>query len=911
MPTTYTFDTNIEGWRLWNADTQSFFNPGGVRFSQSGFGGGALQYGDTDQTNAFIATPEALSGDLRYLTGGNVAFRFRNQDIQPFVADAPIFSVEVVLVSNSGTTLTASVPISPTTGVVDFQANVALTAANFGVSQAAFDAVMGDLNFFGIDGNSRALNENTTLDNVTFTPSTSANGVVDGTAADDVMGSGFTDAGGDQITNGSDTIRGYGGNDSIDGRFGNDRIEGGDGNDTLVGFDGDDTLIGGDGDDVLDASFGSNSGYEGGRDIVDGGAGNDLMIGGFGNNEVYDGGTGNDTLSFQPRGTGTPIDADLQANTYNILNDSASGTVTNTENLIGSFGNDNLRGDGGDNSLIGGNPIENGNDTLEGRGGNDTLIGMGGQDSLFGGDDDDFVDGGLGRDRMDGGSGNDSVTYANSFNSPSEAVVLDLQSGSAQLLGDVFGFETVTNFENAIGSAGSDDIGGTNGDNVIEGGGGNDTIDGRDGNDNIDGGSGDDVLIGGAGNDTIDAGPGDAVIDGGADADLMLAYSDQGSTTITGGEAGTDNDTLDFEDLPGTNGANVTLTGFEQGSGTVGTASVQFTEIEVIDLTNSDDTVTADKDADVRIEGDAGFDTVTVNGNVLSSEVQNLDTAIGTFTPTYTNGGPATINFGGVGQPTLQQILDGTFTPPGASGPIPPFGSVQITDGDRDGQIGTLDLDGIEEINFSMVCFASGTQIATVEGPKAVEELAIGDQVMTRDNGLQPIRWIGSRRFTADQLALRPNLKPIRIAQGALGGGLPERDLLVSPQHRVLLCSKVARRMFGTPEVLVPAKKLLCVDGVDVVEDAIGVTYTHFLCDRHELVWSDGAVTETLHTGAEAMKTLSEEAKAEIFEIFPELADPAVAGSRHLARLVPKGREMRKMLERIQKNGRTLLEDAA
>lgn len=207
-----------------------------------------------------------------------------------------------------------------------------------------------------------------------------------------------------------------------------------------------------------------------------------------------------------------------------------------------------------------------------------------------------------------------------------------------------------------------------------------------------------------------------------------------------------------------------------------------------------------------------------------------------------------------------------------------------------------------------IVCFTRGTRIITPRGPVAVEDLKVGDLVMTKDNGPQPVRWIGSRRLTQATLRDNPNLKPIRIAKNALGRGLPESDLIVSPQHRILLRSKVAERMFGTSEVLVAAKKLLTMRGIEVVENTDSVEYFHFLCDRHELVWSEGTVTETLHTGPEAMKTLSQDARDEILEIFPELSEEEDISPRETARLTPLGKDVRKMLSRISKNGKHLCE---
>lgn len=129
---------------------------------------------------------------------------------------------------------------------------------------------------------------------------------------------------------------------------------------------------------------------------------------------------------------------------------------------------------------------------------------------------------------------------------------------------------------------------------------------------------------------------------------------------------------------------------------------------------------------------------------------------------------------------------------------------------------------------------------------------------------------------------------------------------MVSPQHRVLLRSKVAERMFGSAEILAPAKALRGVKGIESVTEAREVEYFHFLFDRHELVCSEGALTESLHTGPEAWRTLTGAAQAEIEAIFPGLAD--LAQSREMARPSPKGRPLRNMLHRIEKNGKVLCE---
>ena len=197
-------------------------------------------------------------------------------------------------------------------------------------------------------------------------------------------------------------------------------------------------------------------------------------------------------------------------------------------------------------------------------------------------------------------------------------------------------------------------------------------------------------------------------------------------------------------------------------------------------------------------------------------------------------------------------------------------------------------------------CFAADTLIDTARGPVAAGDLVAGDMVRTRDAGFQPVRWIGARHLSEAELAAAPHLQPIRIRAGALGAGTPTTDLVVSPQHRVLVRSAIAQKMFAAPEVLIAAKQLLQIKGIDIATDLDAVTYIHFLFDAHQIVFSNGAETESLHTGAEALKSVGPAARAEIFAIFPELRDSA--GERHGARALPPGRQGRQLAMRHAKN---------
>ncbi|WBU56099.1 Hint domain-containing protein [Paracoccus sediminicola] len=209
--------------------------------------------------------------------------------------------------------------------------------------------------------------------------------------------------------------------------------------------------------------------------------------------------------------------------------------------------------------------------------------------------------------------------------------------------------------------------------------------------------------------------------------------------------------------------------------------------------------------------------------------------------------------------------------------------------------------------NLEIVCYARGTMIASGGSDAPVETLKIGDLVDTVDRGPAPILWIGRRRLEAIELARHPHLRPIRIRAGALGPDLPVQDLLVSPQHRILVRGAIPTRMFGQQEVLVAAKQLLALDGVEICDDSDGVEYFHLLLADHQLVLANGAPAETLFTGVAALEAMTEEQTRELTDLFPEIAGlyPAQAAMRLApapVRLIAPGRRARQLAARMKQN---------
>ncbi len=197
-------------------------------------------------------------------------------------------------------------------------------------------------------------------------------------------------------------------------------------------------------------------------------------------------------------------------------------------------------------------------------------------------------------------------------------------------------------------------------------------------------------------------------------------------------------------------------------------------------------------------------------------------------------------------------------------------------------------------------CFTKGCRISIPEGQKKIEDLSVGDLVITEDSGLRPIRWIGKFTVTHSKLTNTPKLRPIRIRKGAMGNGLPERDLVVSRQHRMLIRSKISERMFSKKEVLVPAIKLTALKGIVVDRKITSVTYYHLLFDKHELIFAENTPTESFFAAPHTVHKLNEESREEILSLFPELANHKL--DYESARLIPNHKDQKALIRRHIKN---------
>ncbi len=194
----------------------------------------------------------------------------------------------------------------------------------------------------------------------------------------------------------------------------------------------------------------------------------------------------------------------------------------------------------------------------------------------------------------------------------------------------------------------------------------------------------------------------------------------------------------------------------------------------------------------------------------------------------------------------------------------------------RQGAAGNVD-------NEVVPCFTSGTMIKTINGEVPIENLEVGDLVLTLDSGFRPIRWIGSKTIKVSK-----NNAPVVFEKGVIGN---DAKLSVSPNHRMLLKSVNAELLFGTYETLVPAKHLTMMQGVRR-EHPKTITYIHILFDHHHIIYANGSLSESFHPGNEALNALDIETRNEVLEIFPELADKSLP-ERDTVRMCLKGYEVK------------------
>ncbi|WP_407947401.1 Hint domain-containing protein [Paracoccus xiamenensis] len=623
-------------------------------------------------------------------------------------------------------------------------------------------------------------------------------------------------------------------------------------NDVIDGGDGADVIYAQQGNDTVDGNLGD--------DTIEGGEGNDVLDGGVGD-DVIDAGAGDDTI---------------QGGVRSIVNpDTSDDTIIGGDGddvIDANIGDDSVSGDDGADLIMAGAGV----DTVDGGEGNDTIWGMGGDysDSLSG-------------DSLSGDAGNDIIVgdYAEIVFPDGTAIGENVDVGLPVALASTV--DSASNIAaNSLGWVLDNYSSYTVDFYYVEPDGTLTKIAGLEPDDSTyfnstyaesasivavnaetgalieqfnipdnfttafsytPNGGGNDTLDGGAGDDTLDGGEGRDYLSGGDGADVDTGG--EGFDTFVAG----DGDTItDFNTATGQN--------FDNGDIAAGTGQDDNDFVDLSGYYNESNLAVYNawaKDNNQDTYGNPlGWMRADQDGDGILNHMDSL-TGLPSFTMTIQNGGTAVAG------------------------------------------------DHLTWDNTNVLCFGADALIGTASGEVPAGDLEVGDMVQTRDAGIQAIRWIGKRTLDSATLEANPNLRPIRIRQGALGSGLPRADLIVSPQHRMLVRSKIALKMFGATEVLVAAKQLLQIEGIDIAGDLDRVTYVHFLMDAHQIVLANGAEAESLFTGTEALKSVGRAAQAEIFAIFPELAAPD--HNPVAARELTSGRLGRKLAMRHAQNGKPLV----
>lgn len=534
--------------------------------------------------------------------------------------------------------------------------------------------------------------------------------------------------------------------------------------------------------------------------------------------------------------------------------------------ILAGAGNDTVFAGLGNDSVEGGT----GADSLSGESGNDTLLGQGGADTLIGGAGNDSLEGGAGNDVLYGDGGPAErwsyQVYTRDFTS-ANGQAFTIESGTLAASGSSAGFDVTGHGQQATGQVDPNDFGVIYTSNLIA--------------------SADGVYRFAT---TSDDGSTIRIFDSNGNP---LTFTNQNGST----GSFLDND---FHQAATTRWGEVSLEAgqsytievryWENLGGNVLSGTVTLPGGAVQDLGSSALIVGSDAIAgNDYLDGGTGADLLFGEGGNDTLIARANDTLFGgdgddlfIITPGAETGTITIV--GGEGGETNGDTL---FLSPEARKSDITFTN---TDDAAGGLSGSFTLSDGTVVNFSeienIICFTPGIRLLTPHGERPVEGLRAGDMVITRDHGPQAIRWIGQRTVPGiDRFA------PVQVAAHVLDGA--RAPLLVSPQHRFLFTGYRAELLFGCDEVLVAARHL--VDGLAVTqqEQAV-VTYIHVMFDQHEVIYAEGAATESFHAGDIGISAISDQSREEMFTIFPELrSNPNAYGAtarpclkRHEARLL-------------------------
>ncbi len=166
----------------------------------------------------------------------------------------------------------------------------------------------------------------------------------------------------------------------------------------------------------------------------------------------------------------------------------------------------------------------------------------------------------------------------------------------------------------------------------------------------------------------------------------------------------------------------------------------------------------------------------------------------------------------------------------------------------------------------------AGANLRTPIGERRIEFFRKGDLVVTRDNGLQPVRMIWKREIPEAEIAADPSLAPVLLNTRAIGPMMPARPLRVGGAHRLLIPGWRLEDEDDKINCLVPARD---VDGVSLGNetDAVEATYYNIVFDAPQVFCANGMPVESFVPTPESLRLMSADVKKELRSIFPD-ADP-------------------------------------